>query len=60
MSRDSNYIPDVVIGPKFGNYSISMGEVMIISMLEELDQNNFLRGVFGSSSMIWNWHLVWP
>ena len=30
LSRDSNYIVDVVMWPKFGNFSISMREVIII------------------------------
>ena len=29
LSRDLNYIPNVVIWPKFGNSSISMREVII-------------------------------
>ena len=33
LSRDSNYIVDVVICPKFGNFSISMREVIITSIL---------------------------
>ena len=33
LSRDSNYIVDVVMGPKFGNSSISMKKVIIISIL---------------------------
>ena len=33
LSRDSNYIVDVVMWPKFGNSSISMREVIIISIL---------------------------
>ena len=33
LSRDSNYIVDVVMWPKFGNSSISMREVIITSML---------------------------
>ena len=33
LSSDSNYIVDVVIRPKFGNSSISMREVIIISIL---------------------------
>ena len=32
LSRDSSYIVDVVIWPKFGNSSISMTEVIIISI----------------------------
>ena len=32
-SRDSNYIIDVVMWPKFGNSSTSMGEVIITSIL---------------------------
>ena len=33
LSRDSNYIVDVVIWPKFGNSSISKTEVIITSIL---------------------------
>ena len=33
LSRDSNYIVDVVMWPKFGNTSISMREVIITSIL---------------------------
>ena len=32
-SRDSNYIVDVVMWPKFGNSSTSMGKVIITSSL---------------------------
>ena len=33
LSRDSNYIVDVFMWPKFGNSSISMREVIITSIL---------------------------
>ena len=33
LSCDSNYIIDVVLWPNFGNHSISMKEVIIISIL---------------------------
>ena len=33
LSRDSNYVADVVMGPKFGNSSISMREFIITSIL---------------------------
>ena len=33
LSRDSNFIVDVVICPKFGKVSISMKEVIITSIL---------------------------
>ena len=33
LSRDSNQIVDLVLWPKFGNSSISMGEFMITSIL---------------------------
>ena len=33
LSRDSNYIVDVVMWPKFGNCSISMRKVIITSTL---------------------------
>ena len=47
ISRDSNYIADVVIWSKFGNYSISMREVIITSILEGFDQKKTIfLGVF--------------
>ena len=33
LSRDSNYITDAVMWPKFGNCSISMRKVIITSIL---------------------------
>ena len=33
LSRDSNYIVDVLMWPKFGNCSISMREVITTSIL---------------------------
>ena len=33
LSRDSNCIVDVVVRPKFGNCSIYMREIIIMSML---------------------------
>ena len=33
LSRDSNYIVDVVMWPKFGNSSISMRDVITTSIL---------------------------
>ena len=35
LSRDSNYIVDAVMRPKFGNASISMREVITTSILYE-------------------------
>ena len=48
LSTDSNYIVDVVMWPKFGNSSISMGEVIITSTLYGFDQKKhfFWRVVF--------------
>ena len=47
ISRDSNYIADVVIWLEFGNYSISMGEVIITSILEGFEQKKTVFwGVF--------------
>ena len=46
LSRDSNYIIDVVMWPKFGNSSISMREVIITSILQGFDQKKrFFVGV---------------
>ena len=33
LLRDSNYIVDVIVWPKYGNSSISMREVVITSVL---------------------------
>ena len=42
LSRDSNYITDVVMWPKFGNFSIST-----TSILQGFDQKNqYFWGVF--------------
>ena len=47
-TRESNYIVDMVIWPKFGNSSTSMREVIITSMLQGFDQkNDFFEG--------WSW-----
>ena len=40
LSRDSNYIIDVFMWPKFGNSVISMREVITTSILQEFDQKN--------------------
>ena len=46
LSRDSNYIVDVLMWPKFGNCSISMREVITTSILYGFDQkNHFIWGV---------------
>ena len=40
LSRDSDYIVDVLMWPKFGNSTISMREVIITLSLQGLDQKN--------------------
>ena len=46
LSRDSNYIVDVILWPKFGNSRISMREVTITSVLWGFDQKkNIFWGV---------------
>ena len=40
LSCYSNDIVDVVMSPKFGNSSVSMGEVIITSVLYKCDQKN--------------------
>ena len=40
LSPDSNYNVNAVMWPKFGNSSISVREVIIISILEGFDQRN--------------------
>ena len=41
LSDISNYIVDVVVWPKFGNSSISIREVIIISILYGFNQKNY-------------------
>ena len=62
LLRDSSCIIDVAMWSKFGNFNISMTEVIITSILEGFDQkkNHFLRVALGSSSIISDWHQVWP
>ena len=52
LSRDANYIADVVMWPKFGNCSISMREVIITSILKRIwpEKLLFLRGGLGLTS----------
>ena len=53
LSHNSNYNEDVVMWPKFGNSSIFMREIIIISTLKGFDQKSqFFRGALGSSSII--------
>ena len=44
LLRDSNCIVDVVIWPKFGNFSIFMKEVVIITILWGFEQKIFFEG----------------
>ena len=61
LSSHSNDIVDVFMCSKIGNSSISMGGVILTSILQGSDQEkHFLRGALGSSSIIWDWHQVWP
>ena len=55
LSRDSNYIANVVMWLNFGNSSISLREVIITTSLKGLDQKNhfFLRVGLVSSSKTW-------
>ena len=46
LSRDSNYVVDVSMWPKFGNSSIYLREVITTSILQGFDQkNHFFLGV---------------
>ena len=57
LSRDSNYIVDVFMWPKFGNSSISMREVITTSLYKDLTgKTAFLKSGLGSSSIITDWH----
>ena len=53
LSRNSDYIIEVVMWPNFGNSSISMREVIETSIYKDLTRKtNFLRGAFGWSSIM--------
>ena len=56
LSRDSNYIVDMFMWPKFGNCSISMREV--ISQLQFYKNLTRKATLFEwwSCSIIWDWH----
>ena len=48
LSRDSNNVVDVVMWPKFGNFTTSMREVIITSFYKDLTRKNcFFKG--------WSW-----
>ena len=50
LSRDSNYIVDLVMRTKFS-------KVIITSILQGVDQkNHFFEEGFSPSSIIWDWH----
>ena len=44
LLRDSNYIVDMVMWPKFGNSNTSMREVIITSILSEFDPRIYFFG----------------
>ena len=55
LSCDSNYTVDVVMWPKFGNSSISMREVIMISILKGFDQKtHFFWGVVLVEPLLFN------
>ena len=57
LSHNSNYIVDVFLWPMFGNFTISMREVIAVSISQDLTRKTaFLRGGLGSSSITWDWH----
>ena len=57
LSHYSDSIVDLFMWPKFGNSSISIREVIMITILYNFDQRNpFFRGALGSSSIIWERH----
>ena len=58
LSDESGYIVDVFMWPKFGNFNISMREVIITSVFIRIwpEKPHFLRGGLSSRSIIWDWH----
>ena len=54
LSLDSNYIVDVFMWPKFGNYERSYQNLNFVRIWPE--KPLFLRGSLGSSSIICDWH----
>ena len=69
LAHDSNYIVDVVMWLKRGNYSISMREVIITQFYNFIsiwpEKSLFLRVdldwssiIWDSSFIIWDWHSI--
>ena len=59
LSRESNYIADVVMWPKFGNYHFYERSYHNLNFTRIWPEKPlFLRGGSGSSSIIWDWHYV--
>ena len=57
LSRDSNYIVDVVMWPKFGNFRILWEKLSQPQFYKDLTRKTaFLRGGLGLSSITWDWH----
>ena len=57
LSRDSVYIVNVFMWPKSGNSSMSMREVIRISIYKDLTRKTtFLKGGLASSSIIRDWN----
>ena len=54
LPRDSNNVVDVVMWPKFGIFNLYMRDVIITKDLTR--KTDFLRGGFGSSTIIWDWY----
>ena len=58
LSRESSYMVDLMMWPKFDNSSISIREVIVTSILQGFNQKKtlFWRCGLGSSSIISDWH----
>ena len=57
LSRDSNYIVDMVMWPKFGNYHFYERSYHNLKFMRIWPEKQlFLRGGLGSSSVILDWH----
>ena len=57
LSCDSNYIVDVFMGPKFGNWHFCERSYHNLNFIRIYPEKpSFLKGGLGSSSIIWGWH----
>ena len=60
LSRESTYILNVFMWPRFGNCSTSMREVIIISIYKDLHKKNNFFERYSWFKFNKDWRYVWP